>query len=162
VDENGHRIGLATRAECHANPALIHPVVHVLVTNRAGSVLLQKRARTKDTQPGKWDTSVGGHLHPGEDPEKAAWRETREELGIEATGLTPLYEYVWRCPLETEYVRTFTLLHEGPFSGDPDEIDELRFWSKQDIQSNRADPDLFTPNFLQEWDLFLARAQARH
>jgi isopentenyldiphosphate isomerase len=157
VDEQGLRIGSATRGECHSNPALIHPVVHVLVTDRTGRVLLQKRALTKDTQPGKWDTSVGGHLHPGEDPMDAARRETREELGIESTGLVPLYEYVWRCPRETEYVRTFSIIHEGPFQADPEEIDELRFWSGQEIMANRDDPSRFTPNFLVEWDLFRAR-----
>ena len=151
VDESGRVIGRSTRRACHSDPRLIHPVVHVLVFDPAGRLLLQKRSTRKDTQPGKWDTSVGGHLHPGEDPLAAARREMREELGIEVQDLRPSHEYLWRCPRETEYVRTFTAVSAGPFRPDPDEIDEVRFWSAADITDHLGQPGPFTPNFEEEW-----------
>ncbi len=82
VDENDRVICQAPRSVCHGDPSLIHRVAHVLVFNRRGQLLLQKRSRSKDIQPGRWDTSVGGHLDPGEDYLEAAYREMREELGI--------------------------------------------------------------------------------
>lgn len=151
VDETGRVIGRSTRRACHSDPRLIHPVVHVLVFDLAGQLLLQKRSARKDTQPGKWDTSVGGHLQPGEDPLAAARREMREELGLEIETLQPAHEYVWRCPRESEYVRTYTAVSGGAFHPDPEEIDELRFWSPEEIQANLGQPGPFTPNFEEEW-----------
>ena len=80
VDEEGRVIGAATRGECHNGSRLLHPVVHLHVFNSQGEVYLQKRPAWKDIQPGKWDTSVGGHLDYGETPEQALVREVREEL----------------------------------------------------------------------------------
>ena len=82
VDKEGHVIGSASRGECHNGSKLLHPVVHLHVFNSKGEVYLQKRPEWKDIQPGKWDTSVGGHLDYGETPEQALVREVREELGI--------------------------------------------------------------------------------
>lgn len=62
VNENGVVIGKATRQECHSGSFLLHPVVHLHVFNSRGQLYLQKRALNKDIQPGKWDTSVGGHV----------------------------------------------------------------------------------------------------
>src|ERR1700690_2049992 len=82
VDKYGTIIGHAERDVLHRNPSLIHRVVHVLVFNNDGGLLLQKRSMTKDIAPGAWDTSVGGHIDPGEDIWDAARREMSEELGI--------------------------------------------------------------------------------
>ena len=74
VDDTGNVLGLRRRRECHGNPALIHQAVHLLVFNRRGELFLQQRAKTKDIQPGKWDSSVGGHMQPGEIPLQAVLR----------------------------------------------------------------------------------------
>lgn len=84
IDESGRIIGQATRAECHTNSSLAHRTVHVLVFNSRGELFLQKRSINKDIQPGKWDTSVGGHLNLGETFHQAVQREIKEELGINA------------------------------------------------------------------------------
>ena len=41
-----------------------------------------KRPVNKLVQPGKWDTSVGGHISFGEDLETALHREAFEEIGL--------------------------------------------------------------------------------
>jgi len=66
VNDDDKVIGQALRSACHGDPGLIHRAVHVLVFNSSGALLLQKRAPGKYIQPGKWDTSVGGHLALGE------------------------------------------------------------------------------------------------
>ena len=71
VDEEGRVVGAATRGECHNGSKLLHPVVHLHGFNSRGEVYLQKRPEWKDIQPGKWDTSVGGHIDYGETPEQA-------------------------------------------------------------------------------------------
>jgi len=40
--------------------------VHVWIYNSKGRVILQKRAEGKDTFPGRWDVSVGGHVTSGD------------------------------------------------------------------------------------------------
>lgn len=156
VDRSGRVIGQAPRSACHGNPALIHQAVHVQVFDRLGRLFLQKRAATKDIQPGKWDSSVGGHLKPGESPMEGACRELREELGVYATDLIPAYEYLWESAVETELVRTFALVHDGPFQLQADEMEEGRFWTLDEI-AHRLGEGIFTPQFafefprLREW-----------
>jgi len=82
VDEEGNIIGAATRGECHDGSKKLHPVIHLHVFNSKGELYLQKRPEWKDIQPGKWDTSVGGHVDLGESVEIALKREAQEELGI--------------------------------------------------------------------------------
>lgn len=150
VDENDKVIGRASRAECHSNPALIHRVAHVLVFTSAGELILQKRSKSKDIQPGKWDTSVGGHCCEGEDYLTAAYREMEEELGAKGVKLTFIGAYLWRSDVETESVQSFTCTYDGHLTHQPKEIDEVRPWSIEDIKRNLGS-GLFTPNFEEEF-----------
>ncbi len=150
VDENDRVIGQAPRSECHGNPALVHRVAHVLVFNSRGELLLQKRSQAKDIQPGKWDTSVGGHLDPGESYLEAACREMREELGIEGVALTYLYASKVRNEIESENVATYRARFDGAFTFDTAEIDAVRFWTEQEIEEALG-REVFTPNFEEEW-----------
>ena len=97
VNEAGEVIGKATRQECHSGSKLPHPVVHLHIFNQKGDLFLQKRSLSKDIQPGKWDTAVGGHVDYGETIEEALRREVREELGV--TDLTP--QFVQRYVFES-------------------------------------------------------------
>lgn len=153
VDEDNRIIGMASRAQVHGNPALIHRTAHIVIFNQAGNILLQKRSQNKDIQPGKWDTAVGGHLMPGESFEDAARRETGEELGIktEKLPLIYLFDLKIRNDIESENVRVFGALHNGPFQPPPEEIDELKFWSKREIKQKRGS-GCFTPNLEVELD----------
>lgn len=150
VDEAGNIVGVAPRRQCHGTPALIHRTAHVIVLARDGRVLLQKRAADKDIQPGKWDTAVGGHLHPGEDYETAARRELNEEIGLPAsTPLQAAFTLKVRNAVESENTQVFLLISDGPFHPQASEIDELRFWTWPEI--NAALPTaVFTPILIQE------------
>jgi len=132
----GEQIGTAARSVCHSNKGLLHRAVHVLVFNREGYLFLQKRSATKDIQPNKWDTSVGGHPGPGEEIDKAAKREAREELGITLNNLLPAYNYIWQTDIETEWIHAFAVVHEGPFQLDSDELSDGRFWAVEEIREN--------------------------
>lgn len=146
INASGTVIGYAERAVCHHNPGLLHQAVHVQVLNGNRELYLQKRSVSKDIQPGKWDSSVGGHLMPGESPYDGARRELEEELGVQAAILEPAYEYLWESECESEKITTFVVRHEGPFHLDPIEISEGRFWSMADIR-NQIRNSHFTPQF---------------
>ena len=137
VDADNTVIGTVARSRVHGEPALRHRAVHVLVYDDRGRLLLQKRSSAKQIQPGKWDTSVGGHLAAGESYLAGAVREAAEELGlaIDAAALAPVNEYVWRSAVETEHVASYRIQCGGPFRPHPEEVDEVRFWSAQELRA---------------------------
>ena len=153
VDEEGIVIGSATRAECHGNPALLHCVAHVLVFRSDGRLILQQRSMAKDLYPGLWDTSVGGHFVPGEQPVQAACRELAEELGIARAPLRFLYRYVWRTDIESELVFTYKAMYVGPLRPDPAEVAAVREWTAAEINASLGS-GLFTTSFEHEWSWY--------
>ena len=136
VDADNTVIGTVARSRVHGEPALRHRAVHVLVYDDRDRLLLQKRSSAKQIQPGKWDTSVGGHLVAGESYLAAAVREAAEELGlaIDAAALAPVHEFVWRSAVETEHVASYRIENGGPFRPHPEEVDEVRFWSPEELR----------------------------
>lgn len=82
VDKKDRIIGYRTRYECHHNKNLIHRAIGVVVFNKKGQILMQKRSRFKDLNPGLFTISASGHVTKGQTYYRAAQRELEEELGI--------------------------------------------------------------------------------
>lgn len=155
VDEAGNEISLAQRSVCHDGKSmLLHPVVHMHLFNDTGELFLQKRAMTKDLLPGYWDTSVGGHISPGESVEEALYRETMEELGIKEFSFEFISKYIWTSERERELVYSFrgTSIHYPEI--DKTEIEEGKFWSIKEIKAN-LQRKVFTPNFIHEFKMII-------
>ncbi|SHI47468.1 Isopentenyldiphosphate isomerase [Malonomonas rubra DSM 5091] len=153
VNDDDQIVGRAIRSDCHGNPDLIHRSVHVLLFNSKLQLLLQKRSASKDIQPGKWDSSVGGHLELGEDYLTAAKREMHEELGVTGIALTGLYASKIRNEIESENIYTYLAIYDGEIEFAVDEIDEVRFWCADEIELALGH-GCFTPNFEEEWQMF--------
>jgi len=58
-----------------------HKEVALILLNKKGEILLQKRSSTKEIEPNKWAWH-GGHVIAGETSKEAIIRETKEELGL--------------------------------------------------------------------------------
>jgi isopentenyldiphosphate isomerase len=155
VTETGEIIGKATRKECHSGSFLLHPVVHLHLFNSKGELYLQKRAMNKDIQPGKWDTSVGGHVDYGEEMKSALLREAQEELGI--TDFEPIFimRYKFVSDKEAELIHSHYAVYDNEINPDPIEISEGRFWQIADIEAQFG-KNVFTPNFEQEFPKIMA------
>lgn len=155
VDEEGNEISRALRSVCHdGRSMLLHPVVHLHLFNSRGELFLQKRSETKDLLPGMWDTSVGGHVCPGESKEEALLRESQEELGLKNFDYHFRMKYIWQSARERELVWSFTGTTDKIPEIDKDEIEEGRFWSINEIKDNLG-RDIFTPNFEHEFRMLL-------
>jgi isopentenyldiphosphate isomerase len=154
VNDRGEIIKNLPRSEIHGNPSLMHRVVHVLVFNSEEDLLLQKRSMNKDVAPGKWDTSVGGHVNADETLDEAVKREMEEELGITSCDLEFLYNYIHSNEYETELVYTYSCSHDGEINFQKDEIDEVRSWSMAEIKRNIGNGTL-SDNFEHEIQTYL-------
>ena len=82
LDSDGNATGhTALKSEAHEN-GWYHPSVHIWFFTEDKKVLIQQRAKNKDTFPLIWDVSVAGHIGAGEPVEEAAMREINEEIGL--------------------------------------------------------------------------------
>lgn len=136
VDENDNIIEYRTRYDCHHNPSLTHRAIAVIIYNDKQEILLQKRSQYKDTYPGWYEISAGGHVAKGETYEQAAARELNEELGV-SIPLTYVKKFLARLPHETEINAIFEGRSNGPFFPNPDEVKEVKFVSKSRLHSMR-------------------------
>lgn len=153
VDSEGNVVGSATRKECHSGSMLMHPVVHLHVMKEGGWLYLQQRSMTKDIEPGKWDTAVGGHVDYGESVDDALRREAREELGIAGFEPVKLKPYVFRSTRECELINPYYVYvgEDMDLTPDSGEISAARFWHVNEIIENLHN-NVFTPNFEQEFE----------
>ena len=96
LDGSGKPTGeVAWKSEAHRR-GLWHRGFHCWIcgTDASGEpyLLVQRRAATKDTWPGRLDVTAAGHLAAGEEPLRGGLREVEEELGlrVEPGRLIPL------------------------------------------------------------------------
>lgn len=82
-------------------------IVHALIVNAEGKVLLIKRSKAEDVLPGLWDIP-GGILKDGEDPKEGALREVKEETNLEVKNVR-LFHYTSNVDQEKnkQFVRHF-------------------------------------------------------
>ena len=59
-----------------------HMVVHVVIFNSKGEMLIQQRQPFKEGWPNLWDITVGGSAVAGDNSRTAAEREVLEEIGL--------------------------------------------------------------------------------
>lgn len=132
VDRDDKIVGFRTRAECHQDKSLTHRAISVVIFDKAGRVLLQKRSKTKDLQPGRWAISSAGHVAKGESYYDAAKRELKEELGV-VLPLGFLHTWHFEDERESEMDALFQAHSDGPFYPNKEEIDEVAFFSKEEL-----------------------------
>jgi len=116
---------VATKDEAH-RLGLLHGCAHVWIVSpgEAPRLLVQRRAETKETWPGRLDVTAAGHLGAGEGAVEGALRELEEELGLRARrrDLIPLgarrVELEIPAGLDREVQHAFLLVRET----DPGEL----------------------------------------
>ncbi len=129
IDLADHVVGALPRSVVKAR-GYPYRVTYILVFNRAGEILVQKRSDTKDWCPGLYDLAAGGIVQEGESYDQSAGRELEEELGVrpELTYHFELYyEDLTALVRNRNWGRVYSCVHEGPFDLQPEEVVGVEF-----------------------------------
>ncbi|MBV6304486.1 NUDIX domain-containing protein [Candidimonas humi] len=89
----GRRLSVIERAAMRPL-GLLTRAVHLNAWTPAGELWIARRSMTKSTNPGMWDTLVGGLVGAGENLDDSLLRESHEEAGLRPAQLearTPLH-----------------------------------------------------------------------
>lgn len=158
VDADDRVIGQAPRGEVHAR-GWRHRAVHVFVVNRAGEVFLHQRSLTKDSFPGRWNSSCAGHVGAGQDYDETVGRELEEELGCRlATPAKRLLKVAAGPDTGEEFVWVYRAEAEGPFTLNPDEIQRGAWFALAAVDAwVAARPEEFARSFVYLWPQVRAR-----
>lgn len=147
VDARDVPVGEAEKLEAHRRGAL-HRAFSVFLLDRAGRVLLQRRAASKYHSGSLWSNTCCGHPRPGEGAAAAAARRLQEEMGVQCP-LEPAGAFVYRAQLgelvEHEYDHVFVGRFDGSPEPDPAEVAEWRWETRGELQADlAAHPERYT------------------
>lgn len=130
-----------SKIEAHRQ-GICHGISAIGLIDNEGRLLIQKRSKSKKSEPNKWDLSSAGHIDVNETPEKAAIREMHEELGIKVAenDLKLIGTYLNKIRLNEElYINHFTYLFVvikkidvGKITMQQSEVSNIRFVNKRE------------------------------
>ena len=132
-----------SKSEIHRK-GLFHSTVHLWIFTEEGNILIQKRSKKKELNPGVWDVSVAGHIKFNENIKKAVKRETLEETGININTKDLLKIGVYRSinihptAIDKEFFHTYILkIDKNSIDLDykNNEVDDLKFISIEEMES---------------------------
>ena len=106
VDVDGRTLGAIERGVVRVL-GLSTEAVHLVGHDPAGRTWVQLRAAAKSTDPGRWDTLMGGQVAAGESIDDTLARETMEEAGLALADLRQLERrapIVIRRPVRAGYM----------------------------------------------------------
>ncbi len=165
VDEQDNELGTESKIAAHRDGGVLHRAFSVFVFDRAGRVMLQRRAATKYHFGGLWTNTCCGHPRPGERVEDAGARRLNEEMGLSAA-LRCEGRFVYEAHdagsdlTERELDHVLVGVSDEDPSPNPHEADGWRRVTPADLDAELRDqPERFTPWFARAWAV--AREAAR-
>ena len=114
-DATGVSVGAIERAAVRPLGITTH-AVHLVGWAEQGGVWVQQRAFDKSTDPGQWDTLMGGLIAAGESIADTLARETWEEAGLRIKALrevTPRGRLTVRRPVSNGYMVEHIHVHDA-------------------------------------------------
>lgn len=111
-----------------------HLVVHVVVFDPAGRMLIQQRQPFKEGWPNLWDITAGGSALAGETSAEAAQREVGEEIGLalDLTDVTPVLVMHRDVDFNDIYIVTREVDLET-LTLQPEEVQAVRWATEEEV-----------------------------
>lgn len=132
VDQDDNVLDYLPRKQVH-DQKLLHRTISISVYNDQGQILLQTRSSKKDNNPGKMANAAGGHVNPDKSYEQTAYKELKEELDINSK-LILIKKMIIDDPVHTTMTCVYKTISNGPFDFNKEEIDEIKFFSKEELK----------------------------
>ena len=117
-----------------------HMVVHVVIFNSQGQMLIQQRQPFKEGWPNLWDITVGGSAVAGDDSRIAAEREVMEEIGL-AIDLSHEQPKL-TIPFDVGFDDIYTLVQDVDLSAlhlQESEVQAVKWADEQEVLAMLAD-----------------------
>lgn len=129
------------------NEGEYHIVVHLLLFNEEGELLIQKRAEDKDIFPSYWDLSVGGSAISGENSLEALRREAFEEIGFDLPDYVkrPYFTHHFKDGFDDIYIETIKNKDISEFKIQVEELSKVKWANKKEVN------ELFNKNEFIPW-----------
>jgi isopentenyldiphosphate isomerase len=158
VDDQDRPIGTGTKKEAREK-GIRHRVSRVILINAKKELLISQRALHLRSNPGLWSVSAAGHVDAGESYETAAYREMKEEIGVENVVLKEI-AYVYTEDANVDKPKQFAKIYQGLYDGDvtlnPKEVSDSRWISMSELQEwIQHKPQEFTPGSLHALQIIL-------
>ncbi|RBQ15760.1 isopentenyl-diphosphate delta-isomerase [Spongiactinospora rosea] len=148
VDREGNATGIAPKASVHGPDTPLHLAFSSYVFDRAGRVLLSRRAAHKVTWPDAWTNSCCGHPMPGEPLDAAVVRRLSYELGLHVERvdlMLPAFSYravMDNGIVEHELCPVYRVIVATEAVPNPEEVGEVEWmpWPRfaDDVMSGRV------------------------
>lgn len=117
-----------------------HMVVHVVIFNSDGQMLIQQRQPFKEGWPNLWDVTVGGSAVAGDNSRTAAEREVLEEIGLPLDLSRELPKIT--LPFDVGFDDIYTLVMDVDLSAltlQESEVQAVRWAGEQEVLAMLAD-----------------------
>lgn len=123
-------------------------VVHVLLFNHCGEIMLQRLPASHDRHPGLWGSSVAGYVAAGETYREAAARKLREELDLEPKQLRYVGKAVMADGDSKKFIGVFAMELATAFMPSPAHFAALQFVPLADVgKALKTDESSYTETF---------------
>lgn len=147
VDLNDEVVGVVTRAIANKNPELIHREISVLLFDEQMRVVIQKRSKHKDVNPGLWSL-VAGHVPTGAHPEAVAYVELEEEFGLTDIPLKFILKKLVEYPNETHFMYYFVGRYYGQkIDFNTDEVEAVQLVSESELEALQQSGEQFNNKY---------------
>lgn len=151
VDENDMVLGSEYMRDA-IKQGMIRRAARVYVFNESGQLLVQQRSAYV-LKPLLFDQSAAGHVDEGETYEQTAYRELKEELGIEGVHLE-LVVTSFRTKDFFSAVYKTIVPDTVQINFDPEELANIKWFDITELELLMgSEPSKFAPAFLEGWPL---------
>lgn len=148
VDEQDRETGYIEKLEAHKQ-GVLHRAFSILVFNKEGEILLQKRNKDKYHSPGLWTNTCCSHQRVGEQLSEAITRRLMEEMGF-VCELKELFHFIYKTQFDdglTEYELDHVFIGEynGVIAINEEEVEEYKWVTYPQLQEDMKEyPENYT------------------